>query len=474
MDKLQSRKIESQARACIEALKNSIKACLIDGYPADRALRAFFKQNRKFGSRDRRLIREAIFTVWRWYGWGRYSLPDYLRLREAPGILGKKYDKDAGQNFPKTNILGKPDAASLLLFAEILEHKELTPCAAVWADLSDTALAVVEDIVKISERNRRANEMLRVLWDTKASETVKLPPSVQAHDLLPAWAVERLSVPFPTDHQETVGWLQKRPPVWIRMQILDGAELAASLREQKIVVSVHNRLSDAANLGHPGKSLYGLPEFGRGEFEIQDIASQCIGHACSPHPGERWWDACAGAGGKTLQLATLMRGNGKILATDIRKAKLDELRKRARRQKSGVTIASQRWRGDSPLKHEDEFDGVLVDAPCSGSGTWRRHPDAPWRTSTGDIEKFAKIQNRILCNAAKGVKPGGVLIYATCSIFPHENQAVIEHFVAHNTKFELEPFTNPLTGETAQGILQIWPWDADCDAVFIARFRKER
>lgn len=471
MNKLQSRKIESQARACIEALNDSINACLVDGFPADRALRLFFKQNRKFGSRDRRLIREAIFTVWRWYGWGRYLLPDYLRLREAPGILGKTHRDYRGHHFPEKNGLREPDAASLLLFTQILEYNDVTPCAAVWADLCTMPLRAVEGIVNISDQPRRANEMLKTLWENKTADTADLP-TLQINDLLPSWAVERFS--FPIDQQAALGWLQKRPPVWIRVQTRDAAELAAAFREREIDFFVHKRLNDAVNLGHPGKSLYGLPEFGRGAFEIQDIASQCIGHACAPRPGERWWDACAGAGGKSLQLSALMREEGKILATDIRKAKLDELRKRARRQKSGVTIACQRWRGDSPLKHEHDFDGVLVDAPCSGSGTWRRHPDAPWRTSAGDIEKFVEIQKRLLSNAAKSVKPGGVLIYATCSMFPYENQGVAEHFLMHNEKFDLEPFTNPLTGEETRGTLQIWPWDADCDAVFIARFRQKQ
>ena len=209
-----------------------------------------------------------------------------------------------------------------------------------------------------------------------------------------------------------------------------------------------------------------------GQFVVQDIASQCVGHVCNPQKGADWWDCCAGAGGKALHLMDLMELEGKVLATDIRSSVLKELKKRAR--KYGIrNIRTQTHNAvyDEPFKKA--FDGILVDAPCSGWGTWARNPDARWRTSKRDVTQCANRQIKILNNAAWCAKPGGVLVYAVCTFTRPETEEVVMHFLEHNHEFSLDPFPNPLTGKTTAGTLQVWPWDGPGDAMFIARFRRD-
>jgi 16S rRNA (cytosine967-C5)-methyltransferase len=115
-----------------------------------------------------------------------------------------------------------------------------------------------------------------------------------------------------------------------------------------------------------------------------------------------------------------------------------------------------------------------VDSPCTCSGTWRRNPDARWSCQAEDVQSAAELQFQVLGNAAPGVGPGGVLVYATCSMFEQENNAVVQRFLEQNHEFVLEEFTNPLTGTPCPGMLQVWPWDGNCDAMFVARFRRRK
>ena len=191
-----------------------------------------------------------------------------------------------------------------------------------------------------------------------------------------------------------------------------------------------------------------------------------------PSPGQRWWDACAGAGGKTLQLASLMKNKGCIVASDIREYKLLDLKKRARR--AGFSnISTKPWPTRKLPVKATSFDGVLVDAPCSCTGTWRRNPDARWTSTAEEYDDIPGIQLDILNRASKAVKSGGVLVYATCSMCTEENGDVVNSFLADNPDFELDNKSrNPITGEKA-GCFQVWPWEGDCDAMFVARFVKK-
>jgi 16S rRNA (cytosine967-C5)-methyltransferase len=136
-------------------------------------------------------------------------------------------------------------------------------------------------------------------------------------------------------------------------------------------------------------------------------------------------------------------------------------------------IHCRAWDGRRLGRRQATFDGVLVDAPCTCSGTWRRNPDARWSTRPEEVTEMAELQARLLANAASGVKPGGVLVYATCSLFEAENGAVVREFLARREDYRLEPFGHPLTGRDTPGWTCIWPWEGDCDAMFVARLRHQ-
>jgi 16S rRNA (cytosine967-C5)-methyltransferase len=203
-------------------------------------------------------------------------------------------------------------------------------------------------------------------------------------------------------------------------------------------------------------------------LEIQDLASQAVGLACDPDPGERWWDACAGAGGKALHLAALMGGKGLVVATDVNAAKLKEAARRARRSPFR-NLTTKPWDGRHVAGKPKSFDGVLVDAPCTAVGTWRRNPDARWTTPREAIARLAALQAQILHAAAAGVRPGGTLLYSVCTLTPAETLGVVRPFLDAHPDFGLDPFPHPLTGAATDGTLQIWPQDADTDAMFLAR-----
>src|SRR5262249_55322922 len=154
--------------------------------------------------------------------------------------------------------------------------------------------------------------------------------------------------------------------------------------------------------------------FLRGELEIQDLASQAVAMICDPDPGERWWDACAGAGGKALHLAARMQGKGTIVATDRDARALTETTRRARRSPYR-NLTTKPWNGRGVPAKRGSFDGVLVDAPCSAIGTWRRNPDARWTTDRQAIARLAKLQTELLQAVAAGVRPGGILVFSVCT-----------------------------------------------------------
>ena len=443
-------KLGSQARACEEILHNVLWHCLAQGQPADRAVAERLRGCRRYGSRDRRLFRDGLFGVLRWWGWLRNLAPPTFRAAIAA------VDRDG----PPPLRPGAWDAA--LLAAAVLELAPLPPVAAVWARRLEVAL----DRAPASDgADSRAQDAARVFaW--LGHEPVS-PPGSEA--LLPAWAVPEIVEAWPLDRLVT--WLQRRVPLWLRVQGVPRSTAIAALAEAGVRTEPHPALDAALRVVTPRLNLGGLAPYRNGWVEVQDLASQCIGLSLGVRPGQHWWDACAGAGGKTLQIAALLRGKGAILATDVRARTLAELQRRVRRAGVGI-VRCRSWDGERAAAPESRFDGVLLDAPCSGSGTWRRNPGARWRGSAATIARCRARQLQLLRNAAAAVRRGGVLVYATCSLFRRENAAVAEAFLAEVPAFAAERFANPLTGALTSGALQIRPWDGDCDAMFVARFRR--
>jgi 16S rRNA (cytosine967-C5)-methyltransferase len=224
------------------------------------------------------------------------------------------------------------------------------------------------------------------------------------------------------------------------------------------------RIDEAVDIDH-------LAPFVEGRIEIQDLASQAVGRVCDPEPGERWWDACAGAGGKALELAAIMGGKGTVVATDTHAGRLRETVRRARKSPFR-NITTREWDGKHVSGKAGSYAGVLVDAPCSAIGTWRRNPDARWLFDPSSVARLAAVQAQLLHTCAAGVKVGGTLVYSVCTPTPSETALQVSAFLDAHPSFALDPFPHPFTGDPTDGTLMIWPSEADTDLMFIARMTR--
>ena len=266
--------------------------------------------------------------------------------------------------------------------------------------------------------------------------------------------------------------LQREPALWIRAKAGAARDLAAALGscEEPVLPDLVQAPSGLSALRYRGTAdLHRAPGFQSGLFEIQDLSSQLVGHACAPEPGETWWDACAGEGGKALHLSDLMLNKGLVWATDRSVRRLSLLRKRAAR--AGMfNYRSAVWTGAASAPFRVKCDGVLVDAPCSGVGTWQRNPHARWTTTQGDVAELAAVQAGRLGRAAASVKPGGRLVYSVCTLTRSETAAVADGFEAAHRDFE--PAALPIAA--GQPRIALLPQDLDANGMFIAAWRRAR
>ena len=269
-----------------------------------------------------------------------------------------------------------------------------------------------------------------------------------------------------------------RAPLYIRVQMPDAeAELRAELAKLGVSVRVVPQLLGAWELRceTPDVDLTATDGYQAGVFEIQDLGSQTLLAVVAPEPGGKWLDACAGAGGKSLQLAALLGPNGRVTACDVRKDALRELRRRARRARLENRIATLQfdWASNDSGAGGDLFDGVLVDAPCTGSGTWRRQPHLRWLLTPEAVAAAAQRQLQILHAAAKRIRPGGLLVYATCSLADAENGGVVDAFL-RSASFAPVPLprASALGLSALDGRLTISPALLNSDGFFVAAMRR--
>jgi len=352
--------------------------------------------DRRLGSRDRRLYRELVYTAVRYLPW-----------------IEPLLDRD-------------PPAAAR--------------CAA-WlaADSPEVADFRAEVTRGMPECPPGAGEKARIL-------------GADADALSPAWLRGECPAALGPPLREV---LLSRAPLWLRLQTSEPAAVFAELDARGWAWRRSARLPGAVGLP-PGTDVARTRAYASGRVEIQDIGSQLILETVRVAPGGHWLDACAGSGGKTLQLASLVGPGGRVSARDPRRSALEELRLRAER--AGLAGRIQ----VSPLGDpRGGYDAVLVDAPCTGSGTWRRAPHLRWTTSLGDVGKAAALQQRLLRENAPRVRRGGLLVYATCSLCASENGRVVEAFLGEEKGFEAE-----LAGTA------LLPQAHDGDGFFVASFRR--
>ena len=359
---------------------------------------------RAFGSRDRRLYRELIYTTLRYLPWVEPWL-----------------DRD-------------PDRAAKIV-------------AWLAAETRDTAAYRAAHCADWPVVNSLADRTAFLEADSSA--------------LLPAWFRDECPEAFaPAELEAQLA----RAPLWLRLQTDDHDAVAAEFASKGWRVQPSALLPSAWRVRDEADVTQSAAYTG-GSVEIQDLGSQLVLESVGPAPGGRWLDACAGAGGKSLQLARLLGAAGRVEAHDIRPAALAELHRRAAR--AGIRNVHTTARPSL-----GDYDGVLVDAPCSGSGTWRRAPHLKWATTPRLIAERAELQQTLLARFAGGVRPGGLLVYATCSLCRQENTAVVSAFLASHADFAPAPFARTFEFEPGPAGLTILPARHDTDGFFVGALRR--
>ena len=326
-------------------------------------------RERRFGSRDRRLYRELLYTAIRHLPW----IEAALAISEDAALRATAW---LAADTPATHAL------------------KLAFTPADWPPAPATIAGKAAQFGAIAQK-----------------------------PLIPDWFRAHCPAAFESPDLDA---LHTRAPLWLRLQTDKREKVFAEFATRGWTWRVSELLPDAIEL-LTESDVTQTDSYTHGLIEVQDLGSQLILASVAPQPGTRWLDACAGAGGKTLQLARLLGPSGHVTAHDIRPAALSELHLRASRAGlRNVSVSS------APA---GTFDGVLIDAPCSGTGTWRRSPHLKWCTTEADIAAAAKLQLELLTRFAAHVCPGGQLVYATCSLSRLENEDIASAFLAAHFNF---------------------------------------
>ena len=292
----------------------------------------------------------------------------------------------------------------------------------------------------------------------------------------PDWLVELwLEQLGETETEQLCQWFNQSPTIDLRINPLKSsiAQIESTFKAHNISTSRIPNLPQALRLNGSTGAIQNLPGYSEGWWTIQDSSAQLVTHLLAPQPGEIIIDACAAPGGKTTHIAELMQDTGTIYACDKTANRLKRLKENADRlQMRSIKIHT----GDS--RQFPEFinlaDRVLLDAPCSGLGTLHRRADARWHHTPENIQQQSQLQSELLANAATFVKSGGVLVYATCTIHPLENEAVIQSFLTNNARWQIEPPTIDLPVQPSpEGWVKVWPHRHQMDGFFMVRLKRD-
>ncbi|MBA2704367.1 MAG: 16S rRNA (cytosine(967)-C(5))-methyltransferase RsmB [Blastocatellia bacterium] len=289
----------------------------------------------------------------------------------------------------------------------------------------------------------------------------------------PAWLIERWTRAFGIEETGAFARANNQPaPTAFRVvtQRASENEVITQLRASGAVLEPSRMASHAWRISQNGRLFSEL--VAGGEIYVQDEASQMVAQILGAGIGDRVLDLCAAPGSKTTQIADEMSGSGIVVASDVHAHRLRNVRDTAKSHTlSNIHCLVLNGLEPLPLR-QNFFDRVLVDAPCSGTGTFRRNPEIRWRISADDIDDLSSRQRQLLRNAARVVKPRGRLVYSTCSVEPEENEAVVQTFLENNINFSLVavPFGNALT---SAGTSRTWPQHHDTDGFFVASLQRE-
>ena len=395
-------------------------------HPADAVVSRYFREHRQLGHADRAFVAETVFAV----------------LRRGRSIEARC----AGQLSDRRRLL------ATLALVRGWSQRELAP------------------VLKASEEEWLAA--------AKAMPEADLPPAVRSD--LPDWLYARLEQQFGADEALALARaMNQSAPLDLRVNTLktDREALLAKLAADGIAAQP-GALSPLAVRLRDKPALAKHPLFLEGAFEVQDEGSQLLGFLLEPKRGEMVVDFCAGAGGKTLLLGAQMRNTGRLYAFDVSDKRLANLKPRlARSGLSNVHPARIEHERDQKIKRlAGKADRVLVDAPCSGLGTLRRNPDLKWRQDEKSVAELTAKQASILEAAATLVRPGGRLVYATCSLLSAENDAIVTAFLEKHADFALLPASAVLgkQGIVVEGeMLRLLPHKHNTDGFFAAALERK-
>ncbi len=419
-------------KALLEACTELVGLVLQFDHPADSVVSRFFRDHRSLGPRERATLAETVYTVLR-----KKLLFDHM----SPSGSGPKARRMA--------ILGFHGPRDFLKSALNDQEKN-------WLDQCDAVNP--KDLL---ERHR--------------------------HNL-PEWLVGPLKAQLGDGFWALAESLQQPAPLDLRVNTLHDKRDEVRRELKSAGVPSAPTPYSPWGLRIDGKpAINKFPAFERGAIEVQDEGSQLLALLLDAKRGEMVVDFCAGAGGKTLAIGATMRNTGRLYAFDTSAHRLDALKPRLARSKlSNVHPAAIAHERDDRIKRlAGKIDRVLIDAPCSGLGTLRRNPDLKWRQSLQSVEEMAAKQAAILQSASRLLKPGGRLVYATCSILPQENEAIAEAFSAANGEFSplsagealsnlkvADAATLCAGGQTGADYLRLWPHRHATDGFFAAAWTK--
>ncbi len=403
-----------------------------DSRAVDKVMRGYFRERRYAGSKDRRRVGEIVFTAlrnWMRVGWAGGQGP---RLAVAAALCQE------GASAAEVTALfdGSTHGPAPLEPEEEACLAKLAEAAPAWAEAN-----------------------------------------------LPEWLVPELERGFGPDWPAEAAALNQPAPLDIRVNTLKtNVKEALEFLESKEISAEAISLVPAGVRLATHRPLTALAEYENGLFEIQDAGSQAAAALVEAEPGHQVVDFCAGAGGKTLALAALMGNTGQIHALDIDARRLAELRRRIRRnhvRNVQVRLLEGEGADGAAAELAGKADRVLIDAPCSGTGAWRRRPEGRIRLTPGDLEAVTTLQADILARAAPLVRPGGRLVYVTCSVLPVENQDRIGAFLEKHREFKILPASEVAgrvlgVGEVAAGdFALLTPLRCQTDGFFIAILERQ-
>ena len=294
----------------------------------------------------------------------------------------------------------------------------------------------------------------------------------------PDWIVEVWLEQLGLEQTEQLcEWLNQPPAIDLRVNPLRTTieQVESALQSAGILVRRIPHLPQALRLIGSTGLIQNLPGFSEGWWTVQDSSAQLVGYLLDPQPGEVVIDACAAPGGKTTHIAELMGDKGTVWACDraaSRLRKLQENTSRLRLQSIQICVGDSR----NLSQFNNCADRVLLDAPCSGLGTLHRHADARWRQTTESVQELSFLQTQLLTQISTFVKPGGVLVYATCTLHPLENEAVIRAFLDNHPNWQIDSLmlnSSFPAFVTSEGWVKVWPHRHQMDGFFMVRLRKE-